>query len=164
MKLKIFLASFIIIILIIIAIFYVHALNKPIDKKTGILLDSKLNGINEIPPTNSSANGRGIFILYPEDNEIYFSISYTLEGEKETGVHIHGFANENQNADWLFNLPPENPKIGVWNYDENYEERILSGLTYLNIHSDKYPSGEIRGQIKVLPEVCEFEYLFFRFS
>ncbi len=67
----------------------------------------------------------------------------------ETGAHIHGFTSENENADVLFTLPETNPKIGVWNYDEEDEAKILAGQTYVNIHSEKFPAGEIRGQIKV---------------
>ena len=35
---------------------------------------------------------------------------------------------------------------------EGQEANILAGLTYVNIHSQMFPGGEIRGQIIPIPE------------
>jgi hypothetical protein len=44
-------------------------------------------------------------------------------------------------------LPAGSLKQGTWTYAETQEEAILGGRTYVNIHSDINPGGEIRGQV-----------------
>lgn len=83
-----------------------------------------------------------------DKNELRYVISYNgLSGGNEISAHIHGPAAPGQNAGIMQPLPLGNFKVGTWKYDEAQEQAILSGNTYVNIHSQKYPDGEIRGQI-----------------
>ena len=110
-------------------------------------LIADISGANEVPPTESITTGSGWFVLNQDANTLSFNITYEGLDSEETGAHIHGPAPVGVDAAVLFTLPSENPKIGVWNYDEGQETDILSGLTYVNIHSSEFPGGEIRGQI-----------------
>lgn len=106
-----------------------------------------LKGRYEVPSTSSRASAKATFIVDTQANKLHYNIVYRgLEGA-ETGAHIHGFATEVDPAPILFNLPMGNPKIGTIIYNESQQENILAGLTYVNIHTHKYPNGEIRGQI-----------------
>ena len=95
----------------------------------------------------SRADGYGTFLVDTEHNELSYHIEYSGLVGTETAAHIHGFAPAGMNAAVLEPLPAGKPKIGVWEYDESEEEEILAGLTYVNVHTDNYPTGEIRGQI-----------------
>lgn len=111
-----------------------------------IAMKTKLNGRNEVPTVRTAANGEGAFTIDTQNNTLFFDITYKrLAGE--TAAHIHGFASPGQNGDVLFELPLGTQKTGSWNYPEEYEQKILEGKTYVNVHSSKFPSGEIRGQI-----------------
>ncbi len=69
----------------------------------------------------------------------------------ETAAHIHGFAPPGTPAIVLFPLPLGSPKIATWPFMESDQANIIAGLTYVNIHSNAFPLGEIRGQIVRVP-------------
>jgi hypothetical protein len=108
---------------------------------------AELDGQQEVPPNNSGARGWGVFTINTGRNTLSYYIAYSGLSSPETGAHIHGMAMYGANAGVLHPLPSGSPKIGVWNYAEADEERILRGMTYVNIHSENFGGGEIRGQI-----------------
>ena len=120
-----------------------------------------LSGTNEVPPNDSIATGTGKF---------------TLDGNQFTGgvflpppiipgsASVHGPAGPGSNADVLFDLSgpffvPPYPSIS--NHDaggtayfadrtlsQSEGDQLLAGLWYVNVPSDAFPDGEIRGQIE----------------
>lgn len=112
-----------------------------------ILSTAVLSGASEVPPNNSAASGTAKIAINTAANTLSFVISYIGLSSAEAGAHIHGPADVGVNAEVLFALPPGNPKTGVWNYPESAEADILAGRTYINIHSQNFLGGEIRGQI-----------------
>jgi CHRD domain-containing protein len=85
-----------------------------------------------------------------------YSISYTDLVGTETEAHFHAPASAGQNADILFFIsPPPNgpsqtgsPKTGcVGPLTDKQMITLGKGLFYLNVHSDTFPAGEIRGQV-----------------
>jgi hypothetical protein len=83
-------------------------------------------------------------------------------------MHIHGLAPVGFNAGVVQNIVT--PTLGLFNQKTNgkftfsqsgtisgsfnvdgvtvKEENLLNGFYYMNIHTNTYPGGEIRGQIK----------------
>jgi hypothetical protein len=106
-----------------------------------------LDGRKEVPANPSTARGAASVRVNTTTNTLSYFISYTGLSSRETGAHIHGFAAAGSNAGVLHTLPFGPSKSGTWTYAEAQEANILAGLTYLNIHSQRYPNGEIRGQI-----------------
>lgn len=106
-----------------------------------------LMGSQQVPPVETSATGTGEFKVDTTHNTVTFKIDYQDLSALETASHIHGFAAEGSNTGVLFPLPLGVEKKGVWNYTEDQESGILGGLTYVNVHSENFPNGEIRGQI-----------------
>jgi hypothetical protein len=101
----------------------------------------------ETPPTGSTAIGSGHIVLDTLANSLAYNITYSgLEGV-ETGAHIHGAADPGQIGLPRLFLPAGPSKQGVWNYPASFESDLLAGRFYVNIHTDVYPEGAIRGQI-----------------
>ena len=72
-----------------------------------------------------------------------------LEKGSEIGAHIHGPAARNEvSFNLKHTLPATDPKVGVWNYAPSDEADILAGRMYINIHTQQYNTGELRGQIE----------------
>ena len=118
-------------------------------KSDKIAMKAKLAGRNEVPIVRTSSKGEGKFWVDTQNNTLYYDISYRRLSSDETGAHIHGFALPGVEADVLHPLPLGESKTGSWNYTEDMEEKILEGQTYVNIHSEMFPGGEIRGQILI---------------
>jgi hypothetical protein len=108
-----------------------------------------------LAPTGSQAKGVGVFELDTVTNILSYEILYTdiLLSGAETAAHIHGAADAGKNADVIFPLPSGDYKEGVTvALTPAQVADITADKWYVNIHSAAFPNGEIRGQIKVVPE------------
>lgn len=120
-----------------------------------------LSGKNEIPPNNSLANG--ILEVKLVNNNIDLLYRITIQGltSQITGSHFHSGAH-NANGPALLNVPltpfNENGQIvykanGSWrlfgseSHIENVLHELQKGNIYYNVTTEKYPQGELRGQV-----------------
>ncbi len=108
---------------------------------------ARLSSAQEVPPNASTAAGFGCFVMDPAANTLAYYIAYGGLSSNETAAHFHGMAPSGVNAGVLLGLAAGSPKVGVWSYLESQEGQILSGMTYVNIHTTMNPGGEIRGQV-----------------
>lgn len=129
---------------------------------------AKLKGFSEVPAVSTEASGR--FKAEVDGNEIRFSLRYSDLEAPVRFAHIH-FAQKNVNGGVAAFLcggggKPDCPQSGevegtVTAADvvgpaeqgiapgeiDELIEAMENDRTYANVHSDKFPSGEIRGQI-----------------
>ena len=99
-----------------------------------------------------SGTGLGLFTYDDVTNLLSWEISWSGLSGTPTVQHLHGAANPDQNAGVRVNIGVAgNPVIGSTVITEAYETELLSGLWYVNLHSDAFNGGEIRGQISVVP-------------
>ena len=121
---------------------------------------ANLSGQEEVPPTNSTATGMAEFTPSGE------SVSYNVNATDIQGVtagHIHtGAQGENGPVvvtlftfDSAQNQVSENGTITADKLEGPMQGKQISdlanamknGTTYVNIHTEQNPNGEIRGQI-----------------
>ncbi|GEM_PF-179428 len=118
-----------------------------------IPLSAQLAGDFQNPAVNTAATGFGLFSL--DGNSLTFSLQYSGLGGAATAAHIHGPAGVGTNGAVLINLQPYNggsfgpagTLSGVLLLTDAQKAMMLSGLTYVNIHTVANTGGEIRGQI-----------------
>jgi hypothetical protein len=115
----------------------------------GVALVAELDGAEALPPTASPSKGTAVFALDPVANTLSYELALDYLSASETAAHIHGYAAPGASAGVVHTLPLGRFKQGVWNYPESAESKILSGLTYVNVHTAAHGGGEIRGQIVV---------------
>lgn len=139
-----------------------------------------LTGYSSVPAISSPGTGRFLAQIDAANNTISYQMTYSgLEGEVDQ-AHIHvgqASANGGVGAFLCSNLPnppagtptcpisgvvtgiiqgngvvgPNTQGIAAGEFAE-LVAAIRAGVTYVNIHSSKFPPGEIRGQIKSLDD------------
>ena len=100
--------------------------------------------------TGSPGSGVGIINLNTDTRQLEWNITFGGLVGDELVSHFHGPAPAGQPAGVQISLPPGTPKIDSQVISEQQQTDLLAGLWYVNIHTDAFPGGEIRGQ--VVPE------------
>ncbi|MGH9986457.1 MAG: CHRD domain-containing protein [Nitrososphaeraceae archaeon] len=126
-------------------------------------LNGTLSGQQEVPPVDTMATGAAEFLpILPSNETVDFSINATsIEGV--TAGHIHsGIEGENGPiVVTLFQFDPAQNEVterGTITADmlegamegmsiSDLLTAMKNGSTYVNIHTEQNPDGEIRGQI-----------------
>jgi Cu/Zn superoxide dismutase len=113
-----------------------------------ISLSAELSGQNEVPPHDGKATGKAEATLDTETRTLVFSISYEGLSGPAIGAHIHGPVGPNANAGIMIPFSTtDSPIEGSATLSEAQMKDVLDGLTYVNIHTQSHPGGELRGQL-----------------
>lgn len=107
---------------------------------------ASLRGIQEVPPTLSPAVGTGTFTLTP--NGLSYDITVqNLQGVL-TSAHFH-LGREGVSGPVIEPITfSGNRATGIWTgLSQEERNQLLDGEIYVNVHTDVYPNGEIRGQV-----------------
>ena len=134
---------------------------KPSDNKNFL---AKLSGENEVPAVMSEGTGVAKFNFSPDGNALSYQVN--VDGISDVkAAHIH-FAKAGANGGVVFALKMEEvpgPVSGV--YAKGVidpadfsgvltggdlmilREAFRTGNAYVNVHTDMYPGGELRGQV-----------------
>lgn len=136
----------------------------------GQTFSAALSGKDEVPPTESNSTGTAKFQVNENGTQVSYWVNIT--GIKKVNqAHIHnGTAGENGNVVVTLSkgksakgdeTPPQIGFAGNITKDDLHgplKDKDLSelvklmsdGSSYINVHTDKYPKGAIRGQIATM--------------
>jgi hypothetical protein len=132
---------------------------------------AQLHGFDEVPAVSST--GSGEFTATIRENAVHFELSYEgLEGTTTTAAHIHlgqkdvnggvsvficggGGRPDCTAGSGTFSgtftaadvIGPTGQGIAPGEFAE-LTAAIRAGKTYVNVHTNKHPGGEIRGQVR----------------
>lgn len=120
---------------------------------------ANLSSAQEVPSNPTSGTGFGTVTLNSAENQILVNLTWQgLTGQTIMG-HIHGPALEGVNAPVLIPFwTPTNPLPAAGSFTGSFSVSstvvgyLKAGQLYMNIHTDLYPGGEIRGQLHAVPE------------
>jgi hypothetical protein len=108
-------------------------------------------------PTPVVTTGSGTATVLYDDVTGAMNVNGTFANllANTTAAHIHGLCDANTACGVLFGLSVDPGTSGNVSGSGNIANSasVLAGNTYLNIHSNAYPGGEIRGQlVNAIPE------------
>jgi hypothetical protein len=117
---------------------------------------SSLSPLNEVPPVlDSTGSGMAHGELDTISNVLSWSLSWTGLTGQPAAAHFHGPAPVGVNAGVLVNIGNisglNSPSVGSVVVSEDVEAALLGGLLYINVHTQSFPGGEIRGQVAPVP-------------
>lgn len=116
--------------------------------------DIAIDGLQPADPTFSTATGSATAIINTETR--FVEISGTFEGLTSTaiGAHLHGPADFGEfSPRVILQIDIIGDTSGTLSVARTVSPTnlatILDSLSYINIHTNNHPSGEIRGQVVV---------------
>lgn len=138
-----------------------------VQAQEGQTFSASLSGKDEVPPTESNSTGTAKFQVDKNSSQVSYWVNVT--GIKKINqAHIHN-GTEGQNGDIVVTLtknksakgndgPPNIGFSGNITKDDlqgplkdkeltDLVSLMSDGNAYVNVHTDKYPDGAIRGQI-----------------
>lgn len=110
-----------------------------------------LNGASEVPANGSAGTGTAAVTLDDVTGAVSVTGSYSGLGSNANAAHIHGPAPAGMNAGIILALTQTGGTSGTFSGSGTLTAgqitSMINGLTYLNVHTNSIPNGEIRGQI-----------------
>jgi len=113
---------------------------------------TELSGQSQVPAVDTKGSGTAEFRYNPTTHKLSWSISYKDLSSEVMMAHIHSGA-AGANGKVVVSLTKkgsmENPSPikGAATLTEDQAKEVMSGNTYVNVHTKDHPSGEVRGQI-----------------
>jgi len=129
---------------------------EPLDNTQKVTV--QLSGAREVPAVNTTGSGSADISYDRVTKMITYSISWTLgtSSTTTTGMHFHGAEAASDTTSSPVVIPItgfSSAKTGTFSgvtraLTDAEVNQLYAGKWYLNIHSDTFPAGEIRGNIK----------------
>jgi hypothetical protein len=123
-------------------------------KARGPVYEAALSGAQEVPPASTSGTGMAEIEHDPATNRIRWRVTHSGLSGPVTGAHIHGPAAAGQNAAVVVPFTGDlakSPITGEAVLTPAQFGDFAAGLWYVNLHTAKFPGGEVRGQLKKRP-------------
>jgi hypothetical protein len=115
------------------------------DADSTTIFVASLRGLEEVPPVPSDATGSATFVLSADRTRVTYAITHTVANATEAHVHLGagGLAGP-----VVYPLTPIAASMtGTIALNPGDADNFEQGMFYVNVHSQLYPDGEIRGQI-----------------
>jgi hypothetical protein len=105
-------------------------------------------GGEEVPPTDSAGTGSGNITWNSDTKTLSWSIEFSGLSGPATAAHFHGPADVGANAGVQIPITDlESPSEGSATLTDAQAADLAAGKWYVNFHTEKFPNGEIRGQV-----------------
>ncbi len=126
----------------------------PAEPTAPVLFYTFLSADEESATTQSPGSGRADFSLDRSTLRLSWRVSYAHLTSPLTAAAIHGPQRPGTNAGVQIDLAPgsrTSPLTGSSVLTDAQLEYLLAGRMYVNLHTRRYPDGELRGQIQRVP-------------
>jgi hypothetical protein len=102
-----------------------------------------------VPPATSKATGTAAVTYDTASKKLTWTITYKDLTGKATAAHFHGPAKVGASAPPVVPITGNlaSPIKGTATLTAKQAADLQTGLWYVNVHTAKYPDGEIRGQV-----------------
>jgi len=112
----------------------------------------QLSGAQEVPANTSGASATVKVVLDRTTGDVTVTGMFQGLTSNATVAHIHGPAAVGMNATVIVPLTvpaaTSGTVMGSGTMDATHMNAMIGGMTYVNIHSQNFPDGEIRAQIQ----------------
>jgi hypothetical protein len=115
----------------------------------GISFKASLTGAEETPPTTTKGKGAVTASYDAASKTLTWTITYSGLTGPATAAHFHGPAKAGAKAPPVVPISGDlkSPIKGKASLTDQQAKDLQAGMWYFNVHTDKFPDGEIRGQL-----------------
>jgi CHRD domain len=113
-----------------------------------MMFKADLKAASEVPPTQSSGQGDTMITLDTEKKTVAWKTTFSGLSGNATAAHFHGPAAPGENAGPAVDISGKIEEGSAPVSDDQIKD-LQAGKWYINIHTAKYPDGEIRGQLEM---------------
>jgi hypothetical protein len=144
----------------------------PLGAQSHFSYSTELSGLSErpLPTVPSLASGIAEISLdiLPAFTTVTWNIRWAGLSDLPTAAHFHGPAGTEESASALFSLgnfftdstPSSGGFSGVRQLSDAAQiSAIRDGMAYVDIHTESYPDGEIRGQLQAIAEPSTLAFM-----
>jgi hypothetical protein len=108
---------------------------------------ANLQGSSEVPSNDSAGKGMGDITLDTATKKLTWTVTSSGLTGQPTAAHFHGPAGVGENAGPVVDISKAIAS-GSAEITDAHVADLQAGKWYLNIHTEKFPDGEIRGQVE----------------
>lgn len=101
----------------------------------------------EVPPVESSATGQADVTVDTEEGTVSWTVETNDLSGEAVAAHIHGPAKKDENASPVIDMS-DSIMEGSADITDEQIQTLKDGMYYVNVHTEKNPKGEIRGQLE----------------
>jgi hypothetical protein len=115
-----------------------------------VALQANLQPSSEVPPRVSKGHGVLKATFDTTTKSLQWNVTYADLSGPATMAHFHGPAPVGQNAKVQVPIDKNalpSPMTGEATLSDEQATELMAGKYYFNIHTEKNPTGEIRGQV-----------------
>lgn len=118
---------------------------------SGTTAHATLKAATEVPAPKGAAKASGSFTGTLKGRSLHWTLRFANLTSKPAGAHIHTGAKGRTGpvVVVLCGTNCHSPMSGTATLSAAFLKAMKAGGTYVNVHTTKNPSGEIRGQVKV---------------
>lgn len=110
---------------------------------------TEMTGTAQVPPNDSAATGTAEVTFDTEAKTVTWVYSHEGLSGDMTAAHIHGPATATEAAGPVIDTTGETMEGSAPITDAQAAE-LMAGMYYFNVHTEKFPDGEIRGQLALM--------------
>ena len=111
-----------------------------------MMFHADLTGAAQVPPVDTAATGTADVTVDTEAMTVSWTVTAEGLSGDATAAHFHGPATPEESAPPVIDISA-NWQEGSVEITPEQMQMIQDGMTYINIHTEANPDGEIRGQV-----------------
>lgn len=110
---------------------------------------AEMTGAQETPPADSAGKGQVEASYDDATKKLTWTITYSDLSGPASAAHFHGPAKVGEKAGPVVPIEGDlnSPIKGEATLTDAQATELQDGLWYFNVHTEKFPDGEIRGQV-----------------
>ncbi len=117
-------------------------------RKFSFTLDESQINTTNFPRTFSQSNGVALCELSADATQLRIRLCHDVQPPFGTGLHVHSAPVGGEGPVEFFIFNPASPVDATWAIEKQNLINLFAKNLYLNLHSNIFVDGEIRGQIQ----------------